>query len=52
MCLLLSGALAFSLRRYFPSFYSEFSINSLSADLVVAGLGMFSAIKYASNVIQ
>lgn len=51
-CIALSGALALSMRRYFPSFFSSFSLKSAAVDLGIGAIGMSCGLHYASNKIQ
>lgn len=51
-CIALSGALALSMRRYFPTFFSSFSLKSAAADLTIGAIGMSCGLNYASNKIQ
>jgi hypothetical protein len=50
--LALSGALAMSMRRYFPTFYSSVSLGKIVLDFALLTIGLSFGLMYGSNNIS
>jgi hypothetical protein len=50
-CLALTGALALSLRRYFPSFFFALSLKTMAIDTTLVMTGLIFGTKFASNMV-